>query len=229
MAGPTGTDSALRFLRDLGQGDVGFAGRGQEKLPASDFWHSGAGSRGSQCVPASAGLTPTRAAAHLGWAPLLGARLCPGGSEHSGTDDGQKTLADGHEQSGRTLPEVGKRRRHPAADADRGQAGRIRSNWGYPQQQALAKLQPALTSAGTSTARTGRSDGPRVIGNTGTCNNGASSVFLALVVPPAPIPDVALTDDKAGQVKEAPNRSLKLCVYVGATPLTLWQCRRLPS
>jgi hypothetical protein len=29
-----------------------------------------------------------------------------------------------------------------------------------------------------------------------------------------PIPDEALTDDKAGQVKKAQNRSLKLCVYV---------------
>jgi hypothetical protein len=29
-----------------------------------------------------------------------------------------------------------------------------------------------------------------------------------------PIPDVTLADDEAGQVKEAPNRSLKLDVYV---------------
>ena len=55
MAGPTGTDSALRFLRDLIQGDVGACREGQEKLPASDFWHSGAGSRGNQCVPCLGG------------------------------------------------------------------------------------------------------------------------------------------------------------------------------
>ena len=53
-----------------------------------------------------------------------------------------------------------------------------------PQQQAFAKLQPVLTWAGISTARAGRSGGPRVIGSTGTCDNGASSVFLALVAPP---------------------------------------------
>ena len=46
-----------------------------------------------------------------------------GRQRHSGTEDRQKTLADGHEQSGRTLPEVGR---------DRGQAGRISSNGGYP-------------------------------------------------------------------------------------------------
>ncbi len=91
-------------------------------------------------------------------------RLCPGGSEHSGTGDRQKTLAGGHEQSGRTLPKV---------DTDWGQAGRVRSDWGYPQQEALAKLQLALTSAATSTAITGRSDGLRVIGNAGTCKIGA--------------------------------------------------------
>ena len=69
-----------------------------------------------------------------------------------------------------------------------------------PRQQAFAKLQPVLTSAGISTARAGRSGGPRVIGSTGTCDNGASSVFLALVRAPrcSRIPDVSLADDEGG-------------------------------
>jgi hypothetical protein len=127
-------------------------------------------------------------------------RLCPRGGEHSGADDRQNALADGHEQSGRTVPEVreaGGTRQPTQIGARPDEFVPFRAN---PQQQAFAKPQPVLTSAGISTARAGRSGGPRVIGSTGTCDNGASSVFLALVEPPKmlPIPHVTLADDEAG-------------------------------
>jgi hypothetical protein len=69
----------------------------------------------------------------------------------------------------------------------------------------LPKLQRVLTSAGIRSRGQGAPAGPGLIGKM------------------LPIPDEALTDDKAGQVEEAPNRSLKLCVYV-CNSYALCQC-----
>jgi hypothetical protein len=107
-----------------------------------------------------------------------------------------QTRDDSHEQSGQTC---GGRGSVASTGSRRNRTKPFHS--GNPRQQAFAKLHLVLTSAGTSTARAGRSGDPGLICSTGNAKTVHRRSFYPSSRPKMlPIADEELTDDQAGQV-----------------------------